>query len=438
MKNIEVIEKLKNGEVVFLTKTNLKNEEVKEAILNFANEDEKKIFLKKVICGYERGLSYEKEAILKELYNYDKEYFILKTINIIRKDRQLLLEAILNTHLFDFELKRKIFDKELTIENIVREIKGLEDKVYYFLENNLFYLRNIEEIKIADDKLIKLIYEIFDKDLTILQILKKYFSKIKRNDTEFVLKSVKMENDTKTVLTLKSINNVLKMNDINALINKMDLISEYDFYIYDYINDVQIIAFKRALEILKNELSENNYKKIILNIFTKNKFLFNSLDKDSCIFEVKEIQEMIEILLPVIKENEIESIDIEFIKKHLFELSILDNEITNKYNKLLIKYKKATAIIYKKDEKILFDKIRNREKIEFETIKNYKLDNIIREDKEEFKEIIQILNDEYGENGCILINNLFTLKLIEIMDVPTKLKQKIIKINEIQNKLFNK
>ena len=170
MKNIEVIEKLKNGEVVFLTKTNLKNEEVKEAILNFANEDEKKIFLKKVICGYERGLSYEKEAILKELYNYDKEYFILKTINIIRKDRQLLLEAILNTHLFDFELKRKIFDKELTIENIVREIKGLEDKVYYFLENNLFYLRNIEEIKIADDKLIKLIYEIFDKDLTILQI----------------------------------------------------------------------------------------------------------------------------------------------------------------------------------------------------------------------------------------------------------------------------
>ena len=438
MKNIEVIEKLKNGEVVFLTKTNLKNEEVKEAILNFANEDEKKIFLKKVICGYERGLSYEKESILKELYNYDKEYFILKTINIIRKDRQLLLEAILNTHLFDFELKRKIFDKELTIENIVREIKGLEDKVYYFLENNLFYLRNIEEIKIADDKLIKLIYEIFDKDLTILQILKKYFSKIKRNDTEFVLKSVKMENDTKTVLTLKSINNVLKMNDINALINKMDLISEYDFYIYDYINDVQIIAFKRALEILKNELSENNYKKIILNIFTKNKFLFNSLDKDSCIFEVKEIQEMIEILLPVIKENEIESIDIEFIKKHLFELSILDNEITNKYNKLLIKYKKATAIIYKKDEKILFDKIRNREKIEFETIKNYKLDNIIREDKEEFKEIIQILNDEYGENGCILINNLFTLKLIEIMDVPTKLKQKIIKINEIQNKLFNK
>ena len=104
----------------------------------------------------------------------------------------------------------------------------------------------------------------------------------------------------------------------------------------------------------------------------------------------------------------------------------------------MIKYKKATAIIYKKDEKILFDKIRNREKIEFETIKNYKLDNIIREDKEEFKEIIQILNDEYGENGCILINNLFTLKLIEIMDVPTKLKQKIIKINEIQNKLFNK
>ena len=351
MKNIEVIEKLKNGEVVFLTKTNLKNEEVKEAILNFANEDEKKIFLKKVICGYERGLSYEKEAILKELYNYDKEYFILKTINIIRKDRQLLLEAILNTHLFDFELKRKIFDKELTIENIVREIKGLEDKVYYFLENNLFYLRNIEEIKIADDKLIKLIYEIFDKDLTILQILKKYFSKIKRNDTEFVLKSVKMENDTKTVLTLKSINNVLKMNDINALINKMDLISEYDFYIYDYINDVQIIAFKRALEILKNELSENNYKKIIFNIFKKNKFLFNSLDKDSCIFEVKEIQEMIEILLPVIKENEIESIDIEFIKKHLFELSIIDHEIKNKYNNFLIKYKKATAINYKKDEK---------------------------------------------------------------------------------------
>ena len=449
MTNKEVIERLNAKEAVRLTKTNLKNDEVKLAILNFADENEKIIFLRRMLRIYDDvQISYIKEEILRKLYNFNEEQFLLKNIDIIRKDKELLLSIIfriniISEKIISFETREIIFGKEITFKNIVKEIKGMgEKKAFEFLNNNFYYLESFYKniLKINNEEFIKIFYEVFDKNLTILKVLKKLFYYEPSNKKiEFILKTINLENDKNALIFLESLNNIIKMNDIKLIIQKLNSLDIYDFNDCDEIfhNRDEIKIFKKALEIVKKELVEEEYKKIIHNLFSKNKMLFNFL-RFNLEFKKNEVEEFIKILIPVIKENynNLEKIGIKFIKENLLKISKLDSEILLQYDKLLKKYKKPTIRINKKERDIIFKKIRNREKLNFENLKNYNIYDIFINKNEDFKEIIDILTNEYKEDGNILINNLFDVSYLEYIGVNIDTYKKVKEINKIQNKLF--
>lgn len=449
MKNKEVIERLNAKETVCLTKTNLKNDEVKSAILNFTDENEKIIFLRRIVRIYDDvQILHIKEEILRKLYNFDEEQFLLKNIDIIRKDKELLLSIIfginiISEKMISFEIRERIFGKEITFKNIVKEIKGMgEEKAFEFLNNNFYYLETFSKniLKINNEEFIKTFYEVFDKNLTILKVLKKLFYYEPSNKKiEFILKTINLENDKNALIFLESLNNIIKMNDIKLIIQKLNSLDIYDFNDYDEIfhNRDEIKIFKKALEVVKKETVEEEYKKIIRNLFSKNKMLFNFL-RFNLEFKENEVEKFIKILMPVIKENynNLEKIEIKFIKENLLKISKLDSEILLQYDKLLKKYKKPTIRINKKERDVIFKKIRNREKLNFENLKNYNIYDIFINKNENFKEIINILANEYKEDGNILINNLFDVSYLKYMGIDMDTYKKVKEIKKIQNELF--
>ena len=314
MTNKEVIERLNAKEAVRLTKTNLKNDKVKLAILNFADKNEKIIFLRRMMRIYDDvQISCIKEEILKKLYNFNEEQFLLKNIDIIRKDKELLLNIIfginiISKKIISFKIREIIFGKKITLKNIVKEIKGMgEEKAFEFLNNNFYYLETFSKniLKINNEEFIKTFYEVFDKNLTILKVLKKLFYYEPSNKKiEFILKTINLENDKNALIFLESLSNIVKMNDIKIIIQKLNSLDIYDFNDYDEIfhNRVEIKIFKKALEIVKKELAKEEYKKIICDLFSKNKMLFNFLKFD-LEFKENKVEEFIKILMPVIKEN---------------------------------------------------------------------------------------------------------------------------------------
>ena len=449
MTNKEVIERLNAKEAVRLTKTNLKNDKVKLAILNFADKNEKIIFLRRMMRIYDDvQISCIKEEILKKLYNFNEEQFLLKNIDIIRKDKELLLNIIfginiISKKIISFKIREIIFGKKITLKNIVKEIKGMgEEKAFEFLNNNFYYLETFSKniLKINNEEFIKTFYEVFDKNLTILKVLKKLFYYEPSNKKiEFILKTINLENDKNALIFLESLSNIVKMNDIKIIIQKLNSLDIYDFNDYDEIfhNRVEIKIFKKALEIVKKELAKEEYKKIICDLFSKNKMLFNFLKFD-LEFKENKVEEFIKILIPVIKENynNLEKIGIKFIKENLLKISKLDNDILVQYNELLKKYKKPTLRINKEERDIIFKKIRNREELDFENLKNYNIYDIFINENENFKEIINILTNEYKENGNILINNLFDVSYLEYIGVNIDTYKKVKEIKKIQNELF--
>ena len=317
-----------------------------------------------------------------------------------------------------------------------------EEKAFEFLNNNFYYLETFSKniLKINNEEFIKTFYEVFDKNLTILKVLKKLFYYEPSNKKiEFILKTINLENDKNALIFLESLSNIVKMNDIKIIIQKLNSLDIYDFNDYDEIfhNRVEIKIFKKALEIVKKELAKEEYKKIICDLFSKNKMLFNFLKFD-LEFKENKVEEFIKILMPVIKENynNLEKIGIKFIKENLLKISKLDNDILVQYNELLKKYKKPTLRINKEERDIIFKKIRNREELDFENLKNYNIYDIFINENENFKEIINILTNEYKENGNILINNLFDVSYLEYIGVNIDTYKKVKEIKKIQNELF--
>ena len=263
----------------------------------------------------------------------------------------------------------------------------------------------------------------------------------KEEKTEFILEITNLFYNREALIFLKDFEDIIKTNVVELIIKKMYLLDINDFTIYFYpkhINDEQVRIFKNGLEILEQKLKEEEYKKIVCDIFSKNKFLFSFLEKYNFIFGKDMIENLLDILMPVIKENynNLEKIGIKFIKENLLKISKLDNDILVQYNELLKKYKKPTLRINKEERDIIFKKIRNREELDFENLKNYNIYDIFINENENFKEIINILTNEYKENGNILINNLFDVSYLEYIGVNIDTYKKVKEIKKIQNELF--
>ena len=396
--------------------------------------------------------------MLDQLWEQDEEDFLLRNAITIQKDKELLLFIILGAKIINgkevsYKTKQKIFGKEITFENIALEIKEIGESAYNFLKYNFnllekFY-RSCVDVEPAD--FILTLYEAFDKDIVVLKIINEMFTIVDKNTimskeekTEFILEITNLFYNREALIFLKDFEDIIKTNVVELIIKKMYLLDINDFTIYFYpkhINDEQVRIFKNGLEILEQKLKEEEYKKIVCDIFSKNKFLFSFLEKYNFIFGKDMIENLLDILMPVIKENynNLEESNIKFLKKYLFELSMLDKEFSINFNKILSKYKKPIFKIEKEKQKILFKKIKKREKLDFDNLKNYSVYIVSDAHKnEEYKEIIMILLNEYGEEGLILINNLFEENIFIFKNlINIKTYEKIEKIRKKQGILFN-